>query len=102
MTGLKENFLYYFMAITYLLAALPHPDNYYLIFKITIFVTIPLLIYITMPRVRRLTLFYLGVFWVVDNPLYLFPIADYVWVIYNLLAAVFFLLLLGERENPKH
>jgi hypothetical protein len=102
MTELKENFLFYFVAITYLLAALPHPDNYYLIFKITIFVTIPLLIYITMPRVRRLTLFYLGVFWVVDNPLYLFPIADYVWVIYNLLAAVFFLLLLGERENPKH
>ena len=102
MPELKENFLFYFMAITYLLAALPHPDNYYLIFKITIFVTIPLLIYITMPRVRRLTLFYLVAFWVVDNPLYLFPIADYVWVIYNLLAAVFFLLLLGERENPKH
>ena len=102
MTELKENFLFYFVAITYLLAALPHPDNYYLIFKIIIFVTIPLLIYFTMPRVRRLTLFYLGVFWVVDNPLYLFPIADYVWVTYNLLAAVFFLLLLGERENPKH
>ena len=102
MTELKANFLFYFVAITYLLAALPHPDNYYLIFKITIFVTIPLLIYLTMLKVKRLTLFYLGVFWIVDNPLYLFPIADYVWVIYNLLAAVFFLLLSEGEENQKH
>ena len=89
---IRDHFYNYFLATVYLIAALPHPSDFYLIFKVIIFISIPWLIYARHDKLNTTLFAFLVIFWVVDNPLYVFKLSEYGWVIYNILAATFFLL----------
>jgi len=89
----KENYLEIVLALLYLNAALPHSEAFYAYFRIIMYLlTIALLI----KRWRVLGRIYIGlifIFLLIDNPIYIIDLRSFVWVIYDTLVMLFYLLL---------
>ena len=87
----KENYLEIILALLYLNAALPHSEAFYAYFRIIMYLlTIALLI----KRWRVLGRLYIGlifIFLLIDNPIYIINLRDFIRVIYDLLVMLFYL-----------
>ena len=89
----KENYLEIVLALLYLNAALPHTEEFYTYFR---FIMYLLTIALLFKRWRNLDSKYIVlifIFLLIDNPIYIIDLRIFVWVIYDTLVMLFYLLL---------
>ena len=89
----KENYLEIVLALLYLNAALPHSEEFYAYFRIIMYL---LTIALLFKRWRNLDSKYIVlifIFLLIDNPIYIIDLRSFIWVIYDALVILFYLVL---------
>jgi hypothetical protein len=87
----KENYLEIVLALLYLNAALPHTEEFYVYFKIIMYlITIALLIKRWLV-ISRVYIGFIFIFLLIDNPIYVINLRDFIWVIYDVLVMLFYI-----------
>ena len=95
----KENYLEIVLALLYLNAALPHSEAFYTYFRIIMYlVTIALLIK-RWRVINPVCISFIFIFLLVDNPIYIMNLRDFIWVIYDVVIMLFYLFIPGTYQK---
>ena len=89
----KENYLEIILALLYLNAALPHPEEFYAYFRFIMYLLTIALLFKRWRNFDSKYIVLIFIFLLIDNPIYIIDLRSFVWVIYDTLVMLFYLLL---------
>ena len=89
----KENYLEIVLALLYLNAALPHSEEFYGYFRFIMYLLTIALLFKRWRNFDSKYIVLIFIFLLIDNPIYIIDLRSFVWVIYDTLVMLFYLLL---------
>ena len=95
----KENYLEIVLALFYLNAALPHSETFYAYFRIIMYLLTIALLFVRWGVLSRIYIGFIFIFLLIDNPIYIINLRDFIWVIYDLLVMLFYLFVVRTYQK---
>jgi len=89
----KENYLEIVLALLYLSAALPHSEEFYGYFRFIMYLLTIALLFKRWRNFDSKYIVLIFIFLLIDNPIYIIDLRSFVWVIYDALVMLFYLVL---------
>ena len=89
----KENYLEIVLALLYLNAALPHSEEFYAYFRFIMYLLTIALLFKRWHNLDSKYIVLIFILLLIDNPIYIIDLRSFVWVIYDALVILFYLVL---------
>ena len=98
-TYIKENYIEIILGLIYLNAAFQHTEMFYSYFRIIMYLFVIVLLIKKWHVLSRVYILFIFMFLLIDNPIFIINLRDFIWVIYDLLVMLFYLFVVRTYQK---